>query len=526
MSKYVVYESALDDVPKEGYAHNGIDAEVDMCRKIAEWLGDGAKTARDSEFHDYEILVGNTARKETEKFLSKLEPNQYGISCFGSGAVVCGHCSALTVAAAEKLIEFDPSVLVDGFSRIFTDESLTVDFPRFGYGSLCGMTDCSSGRTEFVYMQTTEENIEEYASLLSKCGYREEYRHKTEQNLFCMYRNGKNFLHLTHRGATGRTAIIVGDTGRCTTVGKIPAIRAADGTVSLTQMTFDYSGGAFGMCYIITLEDGSFVIIDGGRVREKNGYPKTYDHVRLYTLLNELNRRTDGKVVISGWFMTHEHPDHFDVFYWFCREYGNRVTVKRYYHCPCTNAVAYNSKNPGAFRGRLAAAAEFAGGFETVTLMPGDRLKFGSVRFEVLYTVDELFPDRLRYFNDSSLVLSMSYKKQKTLWLGDVCTMPSKFLRTHYTAKTLKSDIVQLAHHGLNGAERELYDTAGGKVLLWSLRSKLVDGIFASEPTEEHQKLAYHLRDESGAEEIITHTRDNVTLGMPYYPGKGVPVLH
>ena len=523
MEKYVIYSSSLDDTPKEKYAHDGVDAEVGLSKKIAEWLGDGAEAANDSETYEYEILVGEVDRPRAKESLAALELNQYGIFCYENCIAVCGHCAASVLMAGELLMSLDRELLTDGYSNIVTHDAWWIDHPRFTYGEYCGMTDCSYDRIETVYKHTNEANVEAYISELEAAGFESVYSHSIEENRFYRLERDGKFLHITYLGRTGKTEIISGDGEKCKTVTPAQTDTSAGCKVILTQMALDYSGGSFGMCYIIRLEDGSFVIIDGGNVRIKNGYPKTYDYVRLYTLLQELNQREDGQIVISAWFMTHEHADHFWVFYWFCREYGDRVTVKAYYDCTCTDTVSYNSKNPDyhTTRGRLSKAQAWVGGFERVTLMAGDVLEFGNVRFEILYTIDDLFPERLHYFNDSSFVCTMTYGGQKTLWLGDICTAPSRFLRENYSEATLKSDIVQLAHHGLNGAEKELYDIADGEVLLWSLRDKLVDKIFAQEPVEEHQKLAYHLRDEMNVKEIITHTRHNDTFTLPYYTEGG-----
>lgn len=524
---YVVYESALDDEVKEGYAHNGVDAEVGACKRIAEWLGDESQAVRDSETHEHEILVGNTAREQTRRALEQLGFNQYGIFCHDKSIVVCGHCAAATLKACEELMKCDMSELTEGFYRIFTNDKWIVDIPMPQYGRYVGMTDCIFDSVRLVWEQISPAELEEYCGLVTSEGYSLIYSNAIEKNIFRRYERDGRFLHVTYREAGGSVAVISGECSKSPAISDIICEDALRGKVRLTQMTLEYFCGSFGMCYILTLADGSFVIIDGGQVRVKNGYPKTYDYLRLYTLLKELNTREDGEIIIRAWFMTHDHADHFNVFYWFCKEYGAQVIVERYYTCPCSEAVAYNSKNPdfASTNGRLERARQWAGGFDIIRLFPGDRLNVGGISFDVLYTVDELYPERLRYFNDSSFVCAMTFEGQRTMWLGDICTAPSRFLRKHYTEETLKSDIVQLAHHGLNGAEQELYDMIDGRVLLWSLRNRLVNNLFDGEPIEEHKKVARHLRDEMRVEQIFTHTKDNVTLDLPYDPKEGTPTL-
>ena len=60
------------------------------------------------------------------------------------------------------------------------------------------------------------------------------------------------------------------------------------------------------MTYIITLEDGSFIVIDGG----SNGGSNVE---LLHKKLQELNKR-EGTPVIAAWYLTHIHQDHCPAF--------------------------------------------------------------------------------------------------------------------------------------------------------------------------------------------------------------------
>ena len=521
--RYVVYPVGVDDVEKEKYANGGLDPEVVLAKRIAERLS-GATVTNDVKPHKHEILIGNTRRTETREALARLAYNQYGIFCFGDRIAVVGHCVAATMKAAEKFLAMDSLELTDGCSLVETVEEWIVDFPRFEAGKYLGMSDCSHDRVEWVWGRVGLSALEDYLACLLQNGYESIFQNLRDGNRAYRFVKGSHFLSLLYLRATHTLRVVSGSLEKTSVVEPWALDDSLNAPVTLTQMALDYFGGSFGMCYILTLEDGSFVIIDGGQVRVAGGQPKTYDYLRLYTLLCELNKRPDGEIVVSAWLMTHEHADHFNVFYWFCRfchDFGKKVTIKRYCDCSCSDAVSFNAKNPDypTTRGRLAKAREWIGGFDTVTLHTGDRFSFGELDFEILYTVDDLFPQRLHYFNDSSFVARMTYRGQTTMWLGDICTAPSQFLRTHWSKKTLKSEIVQLAHHGLNGAEEELYCLMEGKVLLWSLRDQLVKNNIEN-PVEDHHRLARKLYYEMGAEEILLHTRHNDTLPLPYVVGK------
>ena len=73
-----------------------------------------------------------------------------------------------------------------------------------------------------------------------------------------------------------------------------------------------------GMCYVIHLSDGTFIIIDGGEADELGA--GIYDF-NSQALKNHLMSVTGGeKPIISAWFITHFHLDHIDLATRFIKE--------------------------------------------------------------------------------------------------------------------------------------------------------------------------------------------------------------
>ena len=517
----VVYSRNIACTEKQGFANGGVDPEYAYAQKIAQWLGD-APVSDDQVVNDREVLIGFVDRPAMNIYLGKLNKNQYGVCRAGNKILVAGHCVASIVMACKHLLDQKPEDITDGYDFRGTCQQWVTDIPAYP-GLYLGMTDCCYDNVEFVY-ETNYLVFDTYLEILAQKGYHKIYENKICDNRFLRYIKEGNFLSVSFSGTEKRARIISGSLAKNNFFDTFGSLNSTEkvGPVRLVQMMLDYDGGSFGMCYIITLEDGSYVIFDGGHVRVKNGYPKTYDHVRLYTLLQELNTRPDGKIVISAWYMTHEHSDHFNVFYWFCKEYGDKVEIRAYGSCSCSDAVAFNAKNPEfhTTSGRLAQAQQWAGGFQLVTLHTGDKFTLGGADFEILYTVDDLFPDRLHYFNDSSFVCKMTYEGQSTMFLGDICAAPSELLTKRYTKEYLQSDIVNLAHHGLNGAHWDLYEAIAPKVLLWSLWEKLAVKQLAddADTSVEHIQVARRfLLENENPPECYYHKRHNYTFTLPYH---------
>ena len=81
------------------------------------------------------------------------------------------------------------------------------------------------------------------------------------------------------------------------------------------------------------------------------------------------------------------------------------------------------------------------------------------------------------------MVFTINTGKNKILFLGDAGKILSKKL-LEKQKENLKSDIVQMAHHGQAGVKESLYKAIGAKISLWPTPKWLYDT-----PTEYHHWL-------------------------------------
>ncbi len=217
-----------------------------------------------------------------------------------------------------------------------------------------------------------------------------------------------------------------------------------------------------GMSYIFRLGDGSFIIFDGGWNTEPIADA-------LYSRL--LSLAEGGDIVISGWFMTHAHVDHIGAFYTFARKYADKVTLKR---------VIFNY--PGESRmtemgdvfvqGFVHKWRETVGKFkgaEAIKARTGQRFHFDGLDLDILFTYEDyMMPRPLRTFNDTSLVMRVTACGETYMFLGDASETMCKILVQKY-GELLKSDIVQVAHHGYGGGTKEIYDVIQAPIVLWPI---------------------------------------------------------
>ena len=81
--------------------------------------------------------------------------------------------------------------------------------------------------------------------------------------------------------------------------------------------------------------------------------------------------------------------------------------------------------------------------------------------------------------NEQSMVIKFNTGKQSLLILGDTGVKSSEKLLKNQKHK-LKSDIVQMSHHGQQGATQELYKQVSPKICLWPTTDWLWDNDMGS----------------------------------------------
>ncbi|MBQ2956594.1 MAG: MBL fold metallo-hydrolase [Clostridia bacterium] len=207
------------------------------------------------------------------------------------------------------------------------------------------------------------------------------------------------------------------------------------------------------MSFVVETEDGKLIVIDGGK-------PGDAQH-----LLDTLRRLSGGeKPHVDAWFLTHNHIDHTGALVTLLTEQRDAFEVDAYYYnFPSDQFLTrYEPGTEKEFADFRSVQRFMAGRIETIT--QGDVYEFGPARFDVLYTTDPAFTDNV--VNNSSSVLRMTLGGKTVLFLGDLgIEAGRKLLALHGNA--LRSDYVQMAHHGQNGVERAVYEAAAPSACLW-----------------------------------------------------------
>lgn len=217
-------------------------------------------------------------------------------------------------------------------------------------------------------------------------------------------------------------------------------------TVQLTQLKMN--SGRQMMGYILKTNN-KVIVIDGGT---KDDAENLKFHINKY----------GGKV--DYWFMTHLHDDHLGAFTEIVKDENVEI---------CNIYASLNDKE--WYRVNEPSRYDFAEEFLNILSDEKIKNKVHSPDLNEKLTIDNIKVEILGIRNpeitenpgnEQSMVIRFDTHKSSMIILGDTGVKSSEKLLNNQKEK-LDCDVVQMAHHGQNGATKELYQAISPKICLW-----------------------------------------------------------
>ncbi|MEY8354315.1 MBL fold metallo-hydrolase [Lachnospiraceae bacterium 54-53] len=197
-------------------------------------------------------------------------------------------------------------------------------------------------------------------------------------------------------------------------------------------------------------KNGALVVIDGG-----------WDIDAAH--LTEVIRSKGGHV--SGWFITHPHSDHIGALVQILNTPDSGITIDNVYYSLADQSwyeKVESSRSELVNSLRTALATLPAEKLHTVS--KGQEIKIGLIKAKVLndpYLLDA------SSVNNSSVVYKFFLNDVSILVLGDMGPEGGQLLAAELAPEDLKSDIVQMSHHGQYGVNRDVYEIIKPQIALW-----------------------------------------------------------
>lgn len=205
---------------------------------------------------------------------------------------------------------------------------------------------------------------------------------------------------------------------------------------------------------ILQTSQGKLIVVDGGLGADG-------DYLR-----SQIQARGGH---VAAWLITHPHGDHVGALYRILQDEANgipsNITIDGIYYSFAAPEW-YTIHDPSEMTMAHSIIGTFAGLPQTMlhTVSRGQTIQVDDVTIQVMNDRYELSNDK---GNNASIVYKVYVGGKSILFLGDLGLDGGNRLLNESGAQMLKSDIVQMAHHGQGAAGEELYKAIDPSICLW-----------------------------------------------------------
>ncbi len=483
--------------------------------------------SKGQEEHDpdtYEIIFGRTNYAESAELYEGLNYGTYRIAVKGKKIVIA---ATDTESASDAAIEFaeyiksivsnaEPKVISSDYAIDKVSNILTSRVPIYNYGSFDSTYSGSHKDIGYIYKSTSPEDFNSYVAASTTTGGCTLYASsQMGNNLSATLTNDKAIINVFYTAADKKVHLIIESSDNTALPVKEAdrnTEKVCDSVLYQLGLEYPYSGGQLftssianyqiGMCYIFRLYDGSFIIIDGGFNQSKSA---TMIYDKLVELAPDKNN-----IVISAWIFSHPHGDHVGAFRQFTEMYKSKVTLKYLiYNFPTSSELSGVGETTGNSTVVAASFQQYKGS-RPVIAHPGQVHYLSNAKIEVLHTMDLMRPrDSYAGGNSFNTAVKITIEGQTFLFPGDSHTDMTPLLIKHY-GSYLKSDFVQVIHHGAPGGSNEFYQAVDPTVVLWPL------GTWDYYPWRRHESYNQFLFTSPNVKEIVLAGYTDRKFELPY----------
>lgn len=492
---------------------------------------DYASSAPTSE---YEILVGSTGRAESNAVIQNLGIFGYRIEMVGSRLVVGAVSEDMLARAFSDLCVHLRAVksgtykgeyfMNSDYSAQKTTGTWENDIPTPDFGALTALYDAGDGTFVATYGEVSSEGYQAYIEKLKGSGYALADEYSLGGNLYKLLCAKSASVYVSRIASTSDMKVYMEKAGTAIYPDRSAPAAGGETAPVFWQLMSDYKGSGHngGMSYVLKLSDGSFLVVDGG-------YQTEAEAKQLYDVL-VANTPVGQKPVITAWFITHLHNDHYGCLLKFAEQYSDSVDVKGFYYNFAKTAIVSVSVLPKV----TAAMSRWKNAVQYNKLHTGMCIPFAGAEAAVICTHEDYYPLTPYSENDTSLVIRLTVAGQRIMLLADAARAESMVMSATIPQSELKCDIVQIAHHGYEGCLRDLYEKIGAETAFWPMsiygyKTDTVKNVFETwmkKGTSEKYAYpnSYLISSNSSIKKFFVDGAGTVSIALPYTPeGERLP---